>query len=126
MRLLRIATANDYPLIYATWLRSQYYGNTWFKEIEQNTFYDNYKKIVLQRLTSSTIVISCLESDPDVILGYAVMSLDETVLHWVYVKRAWRRFGIAKEMVPETIKTVTSLTRVAKPLLKDRKFNPFL
>jgi len=124
MKKLRQATTADEGLIYATWLRSAYYGTPYFKLIEKNTFFDNYKKIVQYKLSVSNVVVSCLEEDPDVVLGYAVYSGE--VLHWVYVKRAWRGLGIAKELVPPTCKVSTSLTKVGKVCNKGRLvFNPF-
>lgn len=128
MRFTRLAQESDHPLIYATWLKSQYYGNAWFKAIEKSIFYGGYKAVVGQRLATATVVVSCLESDPDVVLGYACFSPDGTVLHYVYVKKAWRQLGIAKELVPSTITTVSSITKIGR-MLKERKnlvFNPFL
>lgn len=127
MRQVRGATEEDYPFIYATWLRSQYYGNSWFKQIDKDTFFNSYKLVVETRLRSSSVRVSCLSSDPEIVLGYSVTSPDDTTLHWVYVKRAWRGLGVAKELVPSTIATATSLTKIGKALLPSEvKFNPFI
>jgi len=125
MRVVRKAEEADHPLIYATWLRSQYYGHPWFKMIDSEAYFAAYKAFISQRLKTSNVDIICLDGDPDVILGYAVYS--GPVLHWVYVKRAWRNFGIAKELVPKDITHVSSITKLGKLAGKERfKFNPFL
>lgn len=124
MRLIRPAQESDYPFIYATWLRSQYYGSPWFKKVEKDSFFDNYKLFIKRRLETSTVLVSCLFSDPDVVLGYVVYTGEN--LHWVYVKRAWRQMGIAKEMVPSNITRVTSLTKMGDIASKGvYPFNPF-
>jgi GNAT superfamily N-acetyltransferase len=124
MKKLRQGTEADKALIYATWLRSTYYGTPYFKLIEKNTFFDNYKKIVEQRLINSSVLVCCLEEDPDVVLGYSLFT--NNVLHWVYVKRAWRGLGIAKMLVPSTCDTATSLTKIGKVCNKGKLvFNPF-
>lgn len=126
MRTIRQATKEDEAFIYATWLRSQYFGNTWFKQMEKDAFFDNYKNVVAARLASSLVLVSCLESDPEVVLGYAVYSPDKTTLHWIYVKRAWRQLGIARELAAPEITSVSSLTKIGKALMpKEWKFNPF-
>jgi L-amino acid N-acyltransferase YncA len=127
MRTLRPAQETDHPLIYASWLKSQYYGNSWFKQIGRDIFFNGYKQVIAGRLATAKTVVVCLEADPDVVLGYACYSPDETTLHYVYVKKAWRQFGIAKELLPPTITTVSSLTKIGR-MLKERKgltFDPF-
>lgn len=125
MRMIREGKPEDHSLIYATWLRSQYHGNSWFSRISRGVFFDNYKKIIEARLNTSTVLVSCLESSPDVVLGYCVYQ--DNVLHWVYVKRAWRGFGISKELIPPSIDTISSLTRVCRVALPETwEFNPFI
>lgn len=126
MKTTRLAVKEDEDFIYATWLRSQYYGNTWFKSINRDVYFENYKAVVRERIASNVVLISCLSSDPDVVLGYSVVSRDGTTLHWLYVKRAWRRKGIARDLFPQTVSTVTSMTKVARALMPSGLvFNPW-
>lgn len=126
MITLRNSCQADESFIYATWLRSQYYGNTWFKQIDKNIFFNNYKRVVSDYLITAHVQIACLDSDPDVVVGYAVYSADGKILRWVYVKRAWRRLGIAKKLVDPDVKQVSSLTRIGRMLMpKEWIFNPF-
>lgn len=117
----------DLNFIYATWLRGLYYGNEWFNEINQHTFFQHYKHIVYRFLerSNSKINVACLKEDSDVILGYCVYEMPS--LHWVHVKDAWRRIGIAKALIPPGITTVTHLTKMGKSIKpKEWEFNPFL
>lgn len=124
---IRNMQESDLPLVYATWLKGQRNGNSWFKSIDQDIYFSGYKKVVEGRIASSECKVSCLETDPDVVLGYSIYSPDHKVLHWVYVKKAWRKMGIAKSLLPSGIEQVTSLTRLGRLILKKRaKFNPFI
>lgn len=124
----RAAKASDVPFILATWLRGLKFGNSWFKLIESDAFYEVYHKVLERILVKpqSKILVACLKEDPEVILGYSVV--EDNKLHWVHVKKAWRKSGIAKALVPGNIKVVTHLTDVGKAVFlkkKDWVFNPF-
>lgn len=116
----------DKAFVMATWLRGLYYGNPWFKEIDKNIFMERYHEILTKLLLRETteLAIAVLKDDPDVILGYSVM--DARTLHWVFVKEAWRKMGIAKSIIPKDIDATTHMTIIGKKL-KPRhvKFNPF-
>ncbi len=124
MKTLRPGMLSDEPLIYATWLRSTYYGNSWFKMVPKEVFFENYKKIVAARLASSQVMVCCLEEDPDVVLGYSIFT--EDALHWVYVKKAWRGLGIARDLIGGA-STATTMTKLGRLANKGRlMFNPFM
>jgi GNAT superfamily N-acetyltransferase len=98
--------------------------------IKKSVFMNNYKYIVekLYNHPNSIVFVACLNDDPSVILGYSIVSTELDTLHWVYVKKAWRNKGIAKNLVPPTIKTVTHLSRTGLSIYNKRKdldFNPF-
>lgn len=127
----REALAGDRNFILATWLRGLYYGNTWFKEIPKNVFMENYHNLLDRLLASPTVKIkvACLKDDPDVILGYSVVSKDETIVHWVFCKSAWRGIGIARSLVNPQATVATHLTKVGLSLIKKCPgmiFNPFV
>lgn len=88
----------------------------------------NYKLVAEALLKKRTIKIACLKEDPDVILGYSVLSNDYQTIDWVFVKSAWRNKGIARSLLPLYPTSVTHLTKLGKELLpkfKDCVFNPF-
>lgn len=114
----------------ATFLRGIYYGDTWFSKIPKDIFMDNYKKVVEALVDSpNTLVnIACLTEDEDVILGYSILSIDFQTLHYLYVKSAWRKQGIAKRLSPSSPAFVTHLTAQGAsllPKLNGAVFNPF-
>lgn len=118
---------SDKNFIYATWLRGLYYGSEFFREMNQNQFFAIYQTL-LDRLLSKpglTIQVACLKEDSDVILGYA--AFEPGILHFVFVKDVWRKMGIAKDLVPESIRITTHLTKVGRSLKPVTwTFNPFL
>lgn len=127
---IRLAKEEDVNFILATWLRGLYYGESWFSSIPKNIFMHNYKKIAQSTLVSPKVEIkvACLKEDPDIILGYAILSKNTEAIVWVFVKTAFRRQGIGKSLVPKSPKYVTHLTALGKTLLTklpETQFNPF-
>lgn len=130
---IRLATPSDENFVVATFLRSVYHDSSWFSMIPEQIFMSVYRSVIkrLFALTDKYItVIACLPEDPDIILGFSIVNLEGTVLHWVYVKKKWRRYGIASKLIPPTITTVTHLNKLGfelnKQLNKNWIFNPFL
>lgn len=121
----------DLGFIFSSWLKGLYYGNDWFREIDQEAYFEKYHQIVEAILfkPTTTVTVACLVEDPDVLLGYAIYETlgPVSTLHWVFVKPVWRKLGIAKSVVPKNVTIVTHLSKVGlniKP--KEWKFNPFL
>ena len=127
---LRVANDKDFNFIKSTWLHGLRYGNSWFTIIPKEIYYAAYSKVVeyLMMSPKTMIKVACLKEDPEVILGYSVYNQDNSAAHWVYVKSAWRKIGIAKALVPVEVTTVTHLTNVGKEISKTKgfTFNPFL
>ena len=122
--------ATDLAFVKATWLRGLYYGDSWFSKIPKAVFMDAYSPALDKLLSSGTveIVVACQKEDPDVILGYSVLSTDAQILHWIYVKSVWRQKGIARRITPKHPSSVSHLTKVGLsllPKLPNTIFNPF-
>ena len=128
---IRDFVAADWNFILATWLRGLYYGKTWFSEIPKDIFMEKYHAIIeaILGLKNVIVKVACLKDDPEVILGYAIMSEDRSTVHFTFVKSAWRGIGIAKSLIPPEMKQVTHLTKVGLSILKSKypgvQFNPF-
>jgi hypothetical protein len=128
---VRDAKELDFPFIYSTWLKGLRFGNDVYGLIEQNSYFTNFHKVIEAILArpDTFIMVACLKDDPDTILGYSVRGADDT-LHYVHVKQAFRRFGIARELTPTKIKRVTHITRAGWAILKEKYpkavFDPFL
>lgn len=120
---------SDKSFILSTFLRGLYYGDSWFSLIDKKIFMDNYKHIAEKIVSSpnTTIRVACLIEEPDVILGYSILSTNKTIV-WVYVKSVWRKRGIGRTLTPEFPTAVTHLTALGKSLLTKipgAVFNPF-
>jgi len=122
---IRTSNPDDQPFIYSTFLRSLYYGNSWFTLIKKDSFMKNYHRVVEALLQNSQIDVACLKEDPSVILGYVIHRAN--LLHFVFVKKVWRKIGIAKSLIPSKIDTVTHLTKQGILMLKKNnwEFDPF-
>lgn len=124
----RNITETDFPFIFATWLKGLYHGNSYYRKINQDLFYKKYHKILEYVLNGSTVYIACMEDEPDVILGYSVFS--GTTLHWVFVKKAWRKLGIGKNLLPQQIERVSHISKLGETLMKQKElkwiYDPFL
>lgn len=120
--------SQDEAFIYDTWINVMYFGNEYCRLIDEHLFHSKYHEYIEHILSKQSVSVSvaCLDSDADVILGYCVY--DDDVLYWIYTKPAFRKFGIAKHIMPSNIKTVTNLNKVGKAMkhkIKGMKYNPF-
>ncbi len=127
---IRDMTKEDKNFIMATFLRGLYYGDSWFSLMPKDIFMQAYKTIIEGLIDSDKAVVqvACLKEDPNVILGYSILSADYQAIVWVFVKTAWRRRGIAKSLAPQHPTAVMHLTTLGKSLLSKYPnvvFNPF-
>lgn len=117
----------DKNFVYSTWLRGCYYGSDFYGSIHKDTFFKEYGKFLDQLLArpGTELKVACLLSDPDTILGYACYK--GSTLHWVYVKEVFRKKGIATQLIPANISTITHITPVGLNLAKKKQmeFNPW-
>ena len=61
-----------------------------------------YHDIILKKiLNKCTLLVACDPEDPDVIWGYVAFDQVDPVLHFVYVKGAFRRMGIGTRLLSE-------------------------
>ena len=61
-----------------------------------------YHDIILKKiLTNCTLLVACDPEDTDVIWGYVAFDQVDPVLHFVYVKGAFRRMGIGTRLLNE-------------------------
>ena len=126
---IRDSIESDHNFIYASWLRGLRHGNPHFELIESEAYFKNHHEVIKSILDDFevTVKVACLKESPDVILGYCVYKYDR--LDWIFIKRSWRNIGLARDLVPEDIKTVSHVTKVGLSLLKKRpnvRFNPYL
>jgi len=126
----RLMKTEDVSFIYATMLRGVYYGNEFYRQIEKKSFFNNYAKVLEQLLSRDrvVVVVACLSDDIDVIVGYTIIEPGYGILHWCFVKEAWRSKGIATGMLASAkINIVTHLTKLGNSIRikKNWVFDPF-
>lgn len=132
---IRDVRSTDHNFIITTFLNGVYYGDSWFSLIPKAIFIEEYRQVIMKLLASPNVIINvaCLPDDPDVIIGYSILSSDFSTIHWVYVKAGkasapWRKKGIARALLPERPSATTHLTELGKILMKKYEgliFNPF-
>lgn len=126
---VRDSLPGDRAFILATWLRGLYYGETYYSDIPKDVFMKHYHDILEARMAQSVIKVSCLRDDPEVILGYSVYhdSAGAGVLDFIFVKKAWRKNGIAHSLLPPNFRFCSHLTKLGKSIKPaDITFNPFV
>lgn len=129
--VLRQASSDDLPFIYSTWLKNLYHGSSAFRDIPRDIFFNKYKNRVRALLEgpASGATICCLKDSPEVIIGYSVHEGmgQGAALHWIYVKKAWRKMGVGRQLCPPDITHVTHLTNLGKKLKPEEwVYDPFL
>lgn len=125
---IREMRPSDKNFILATFLKGLSCGDSWFSMIPKDIFTANYKGVAEALINNGLVSVACLKEEPDVILGYSIVSKDFQTVHWVYCKKVWRLRGIARALLPKHPSTVTHLTEVGKSLLSkinNPVFNPF-
>lgn len=94
---IRMATGDDLPFIYATWLESYRYDSNFGKSHRNNIFFEDYRKVVDLLLQESDVFVACDQDDPHVIYGYLAREGCQT-LHYAFTKGPFRRWGIASAL----------------------------
>jgi len=128
--MIRSYRPNDEAFIYATWLRDLYSSDSWYSHIKKTVFMTHYHRVIelILKNNANFVKIACLKDDPDTILGYGVFNLEETIIHYIFIKKAWRKIGIGKMLITPRLKVTTHLTKTGQYFMKKLKidFNPFL
>jgi hypothetical protein len=126
---LRLAIGSDLNFIYSTWLDSYRYDSSLGKSCRNSTFYPSYQLVIDHILARASVVVVCMPDQEKVIFGYLVY--EPKILHYCFVKQAFRELGLAGLMWREAICPLvhTHKTLGAEPILLNHKefvFNPFM
>lgn len=123
--IFRSGTQGDVNFIFDTWLNGLYFGNDNWRLMKEYTFKRYYQKLLETLLPRCVVNICALADDHDTIVGYCAYR--GNILDWVFVKPAWRKIGIAKELIPEGVDTVSHMTRMVRGFKpKTWEYNPFI
>jgi ribosomal protein S18 acetylase RimI-like enzyme len=102
---IRPATADDIPFIFNSWLKAYKHSSLFAKRIKHEVFF-KYHHAVIERILArgAKVFVATPIHDPDTIIGYCVAEqLDVTTLHFIYVKSAFRRFGVGRQLALSTV-----------------------
>lgn len=97
--LIRDAGKDDWAFLVASWLQNYRRESYFAARITDVVFYAKHHKVIESIVARSKTLVSCLASDPSEILGVLVCEASPPTLHWVYVKKSYRRWGIASRLI---------------------------
>lgn len=126
---IRLARPEDIPFLNNTWLYALYNGSD-YRNMDKDTFMRQYREVItnLMMKPGVNVTVAHLHDDENVIVGWACWEpLDsDNILHFIYMKKMWRRNGIHLQLIPK-IKYYTHITRqFLKIKPKELIYNPFL
>jgi GNAT superfamily N-acetyltransferase len=113
--LLRGPAPTDIPFVLNSWLKSaRDVGD--HASMSNAVYFAGYRNECVAKLETGNVTVACSSEDPDQIYGW--LAWTGRVIHYVYVKHPYRRFGLARAMVehsfPAIGKVPTLVTNVGR------------
>ena len=98
---IRHALPSDVAFVYSTWLNSYKRDSALGKSTRDTIFFNEYRFVVdyILNRPNVDVMVCCHPDEISVIFGYAVY--EPGILHYVFVKEAFRRLGIAKALLTD-------------------------
>jgi len=98
---IRPANSFDDSIIMSSWLKGAYHLCPAFKDMPRSLFFGMHHPVCQMLLLTGDAICAVDVEDPTHVLGYLVYKnyRDFSVIHWVYIKQQFRRFGIAEELL---------------------------
>lgn len=94
---IRPAKSTDINRIYSDWLRSYRQNSTSMKELPEKVFFDEHRRVINGILKTGTVLVLADCADDYVVAGFICFESD--VLHYIYVKKDFRKLGLASELM---------------------------
>lgn len=97
------------PFVYNSWLNHNKFDPRYFG-IRRSIFFNYREPMIKDIVARAGILVACPPTSPNTILGFVcaetfVLEGDiEAVIHFMYVKKEFRRFGIASMLYEEATK----------------------
>lgn len=107
---LRPAVAADLHFIQDTWLKG-YALSKWAKAIPRGAYVEGQLRRMTRLLAVSEVTMVCVPSDDNTLIGYIVTESHNGrfIVHWAYVKQAWRRLGVLRLLLVSGARTHKAL-----------------
>jgi hypothetical protein len=93
---IRELRPEDESFIYSTWLKS-FKNSKYTGPIPNHLYWPFYSEVIKYLLGRCKTLVACNPENEKQVFGYIVYE-DENIIHWVYVKRDFRRWGIGKKL----------------------------
>lgn len=136
---IRKATKDDVNFVFSVWLRSYKHDSPITKYTLSDTFYDFHQRQLDEILSqpSTEVYVACDVSDDTLIFGFIAFRPVRNIIDYIYVKKPFRRFGIAKALLAQADPkinladwAITHITYGALDILFSKNlkfnFNPYL
>lgn len=138
--LIRSMRVTDIPRIFRDWLQS-YHSATEIRHVPNPVYYHWHHKLLESLMVDETVVwlVACDAANPDLITGWLCAQQfagDQYLVHYVYVPKTYRRFGLASRLLAtlglakDVGVMVTANTNSGTMLLRSRGnqpvYNPYL
>lgn len=134
--ILRDGLPSDRNFIFKTILQHYRHASPHNKDIPDNIYYDCHHLLIskVMRQPGNIVRVAALKEDPEVLFGFLWGNIDPETVHYVYVKKAFRRMGMARMMYESLFDDdadvyITHWTREAAFLYEKNDnlvFNPYL
>lgn len=101
----RPATQEDVPFLHSSWGSSYFKGTIAFQYLSPEEFHGKHRPIRDRLLQKSNILICSPDTDPWLIIGWIATERvpSATLVHYIYVKDAFKAQGIATRLVKRAI-----------------------
>ena len=129
-----ISTASDAfnayrAMVYSDLLRTLRYGNDWLRLTQSDAYYAAYSRVTTLILSQleTRVRLALLNDDSDVCIGWCLTTGD--TLHYVYVKKDFRRQGVGNLIMPKACAKISNMTKSGLAIWNAKypqtPFNPF-
>ncbi len=119
----------DYNFIASSWLKS---FRKFEPKVDSDVYYKHHNRLIDSIMARSKVIIACNENDNEQVFGYIVYEESPiSIVHYTYVKEAYRKMGIAKALSRAAhitdVFVFTHLTHASYTVFKDKKsyYNPY-
>ena len=130
---LRPAEESDAPFVASAWMESQRGAPPW-REVPAHRYYPSMTQRIARLFRQSAVLVACDVESPSVLMGCLVHE-GAALIHMVYVKSAFRGFGLARAMLAHEVPRFGIEATIVTALPRDRGnvverfklvFDPFL
>lgn len=99
--VVRAPLPTDYNFVARAWIDAFRYSSNRLKRVEPTLFNNFCHKVVRRILQRAEVRVAAPPDDPLTVYGFAVLELarNPPLIHMTFVRKAWRRMGIATALL---------------------------